>query len=233
MVGNSFGCTVMATMAVKNALVRLLPRLEEAAGRAVTLRMGTIAGLQSEIEWGAEFDVAILSTAVVDHLLAQGFLAAGSPVPVASGGLGVAVPKDATVEPPSSPADVRSMLLGASRIAMSANGGSHAAIRSMFETLGVAKAVHDKLLLLSGTAPPQAVAAGQADLGICQISEIVGVEGVRLAGPLPGLLQVRSNFSAAISRRTPNGLAASDLVRCLISPSSRDDWIACGLGVKR
>lgn len=58
MVGNSFGCTVMATMTVNNVLVRLLPRLEEAAGRAVTLRMGTIADLQSEIEWRAEFDVA-------------------------------------------------------------------------------------------------------------------------------------------------------------------------------
>ena len=229
MAGNSVGCTVMATMAVKNALVRLLPRLEEAAGQAVMLRVGTIADLQSEIERDAAFDVAILSTAAIGRLLSQGFFAAGSPVPVASGGLGIAIPKDATVGPPNSPADVRSMLLDAKRIAMSGNGGSHEAIRSMFQALGVSEAVNDKLLLLSGIAPPQAIATGQADLGICQVSEIVGVQGIRLAGPLPGRLQVRSHFSAAISRRALDGFAASDLVRCLISHSSRDDWIVCGL----
>lgn len=224
----SYG-TVIATVAVHSVLLRLRPSLERLIGQELKLRVGTIAKLKLDIENGTAFDLAILSATAIGELVSSGHLDPTSSTPVAAGGLGIAVPDSAADRKPETPEDIKQMILDAKRVVIAKNGGSHAALRRMFESLDVADAVDAKLLQVESTTPPLAVASRQADLGFSQISEIVGVRGVRLAGPLPGPLQVPSAFSAAVSSSTSQIDMARAVVNHLVAQSSRTDWIACGL----
>jgi molybdate transport system substrate-binding protein len=55
--------------------------------------------------------------------------------------------------------------------------------------LGIADEVNAKATLAQGGYIVEPVGRGEIELGIHQISEILPVKGVKLAGPLPGELQ--------------------------------------------
>ena len=61
--------------------------------------------------------------------------------------------------------------------------GKHVA--EVLQRLGISKEVNSKARLGTGGQVAEAVARGEVELAIHQISEILPVEGVRFAGPLP------------------------------------------------
>jgi hypothetical protein len=69
-----------------------------------------------------------------------------------------------------------------------------------------------------------------AELGLCQISEIISTEGARLHAPLPSELQVYSRFAAAIGTHTKLIATARTFLRELEAPAARAELEAKGLG---
>jgi len=64
------------------------------------------------------------------------------------------------------------------------------------------------------------VARGEAELGVQQISEILAVPGVELAGPLPPELQLMTLFSAGVCAGARQAEAAQALIRFLATPDT-------------
>jgi molybdate transport system substrate-binding protein len=73
-----------------------------------------------------------------------------------------------------------------------------------------------------------AIATGEAALGIFPKSEIVAFDGVTLAGPLPGALQLNIVYGAAITAASPVAGPAAEFIKFLLEPDSRKVWNACG-----
>lgn len=90
----------------------------------------------------------------------------------------------------------------------------------MIERLGIAAEIKAKAATRAGGLIGEVVARGEAELGVQQISEILAVSGVELAGPLPPELQLMTLFSAGVCAGTRQAGAAQALVRFLATPDT-------------
>ena len=94
--------------------------------------------------------------------------------------------------------------------------GDH--LKALCEKWGLA----DSVLARALKAPPGVpvatlVAQGDADLGIQQLSELIGQPGIEVVGPLPPEIQAVTVFSAGVSMTSAEREAAHALVSYLAS----------------
>jgi molybdate transport system substrate-binding protein len=72
------------------------------------------------------------------------------------------------------------------------------------------------------------VANGEVEIGIYLVSEIQAVEGVTLAGLLPGELQSYVVYAGAVAADSPSHEAALAFLRFLADPAGSEHWKAAG-----
>ncbi|HEY2822726.1 MAG TPA: substrate-binding domain-containing protein [Candidatus Acidoferrum sp.] len=77
-----------------------------------------------------------------------------------------------------------------------------------------------KLLKIEATPVGEAVASGQAEIGFQQISELLPVKGIDIAGPLPPGAQRITSFAAGIPTTSKNPEAGKRLIQWLASPDA-------------
>ena len=211
--------TVLASNGVKTVVQELGPRFEAATGNTLVFRFATAAELNAQIEKGDPFDMAILTSAIIDDLIKQGRLVAATRRDIARSGAGIAIKKGAP-RPDIATADaLKRTLLSAKSIGYVGQGATAGIMTSIFERLGIADQMRKKTKRLSGSAA-EAVASGDAELGFTQISEILPVAGAELAGPLPPELQVYTVFPAAVSANARQLTAAVSFITFLTAPAA-------------
>ena len=82
---------VLASNGVKAALEELAPAFERASGNKLSIEFGLAAVLKRQIESGAAFDVAILTSAGIEDLAKQGKIDAATRASIARSGVGIGV----------------------------------------------------------------------------------------------------------------------------------------------
>jgi molybdate transport system substrate-binding protein len=65
-----------------------------------------------------------------------------------------------------------------------------------------------------------AVADGEVEIGMTQISEILSYSSVELAGPLPPNIQTYTVFAGGVSAAAKNAEAAAALIKFLTTPAA-------------
>jgi len=211
---------VLSTNGMKHALEKLAPEFEATTKHKLALQFAPAADMKARIEKGEAFDLAFLTSAAIDDLIKQGRLVAATRIDIAKAGAGVAIRRGAP-RPDITTADAfKRTLLGARSITYVATGATGATMRKAFEQLGIADEMKSKTRLVSGISAAAAVAKGDAELGFSVISEILGVEGVELAGPLPPEVQVYLVFPAAVGINARSPDAAESFIRFLTTPTA-------------
>jgi molybdate transport system substrate-binding protein len=210
---------VLSSNGVKAAIEAIRPEIERAIGHALSIEFSTAASLKTKIEEGEAFDVAILTPALIDDLIAQGKVAADSRVDFARSGVGVGVRQGAPVADVSTPDALKSTLLNATSVMFTADGQSRITIDEAFERLGIAETMGPKTILKGPGEAPEAVAAGEAELVLTLVSEIVPVPGLRLLGPLPDDVQGYVSFTAGRGADANDADAAGALLGHLSGPA--------------
>jgi molybdate transport system substrate-binding protein len=200
---------------VRALLQDIHPRLEQAAGRTVAFEFSTTADLQRRIEGSDVPDVAVLTAAAVDALSARGTLAADSRRPVAQVGVGVAVRSDAADADVSTPEALKTLLLTARSVTFTAEGQSRPAIDNAFDQLGIVDAMRKTSVLRGPGEAPGAVARGESEVVVTLVSEMVGVDGLKVLGPLPPAFQRYVTFAAARRAATEAAAAADRVLQAL------------------
>lgn len=195
-----------------------------------TIRYGLASELKAEIEQGVPFDIALLTEAVIDDLVKQGRLSAASRIPVFKSGVGLAVRGGVRLPPVRSAEELKQVLLGAKSVAIRAGGAGGAISKQVFDRLGIAETIATKTVVVSTGLLAEAIVNGIAELGLCQVSEIISTQGARLHAPLPPELQIYSRFAAAIAPHTQAMTAAQAFMRELEAPAARAELEAKGLG---
>ena len=212
---------VLTAGAFRQVVLALVPDFEKQTGHKVTVDNGTAGQLKKRIEAGEAFDVAVITPAVVDDLTGKGKIAAGSRINVASVGVGIMVKEGAPRPDVSTVEKFKQALLAATSVAYidPASGGSSGIyIDKLLVKLGVADQIRPKAKLKNGGHVADLIVAGEAELGMQQISEIVPVKGAALVGPLPKEIQNTTIYAAGLSAAAKDIDAAKALIKTFSGP---------------
>jgi molybdate transport system substrate-binding protein len=204
----------------------------EATGHRVLFTVGNLSAVQSKLSAGESPDVVVFPAPAIDTLDKAGKLRPDSRLTLARVGIGVAIRKGAPLPDVSNVDAFRKTLLAARSIVHSppeGGGFTGAHIARVFERLGIADAVKPKVRLLyaigGGT---EAVAKGDAEIGLFNISEILPEPGVTLVGPFPAELQNYITFAGALYANDAAPAPGAEFLRWLADPKARDAWQAGG-----
>ena len=201
-------------------------------GVAFTVAMPAV--LLAKLAAGEPADVAVMPEQALAVLERQGKIMPGSQVPVARVGVGVVVRQGAALPDIATVASLRASLLAAPSLVYPdpASEGSVAgkAIARMLQQMGIADAVRPKTTLRHAiTGGVEMVARGEAALGLFNISEILPVKGITLAGPLPAQVQSYITFAAVVLAGSPSVEQAQAYIRQITDKASAGHWAAAGL----
>jgi molybdate transport system substrate-binding protein len=219
---------VLASGSLKAALSQLLPDFEKSSGNTARIEYGPAGAIAGRIEKNDAADVVIVSRSQLEKLASNGKVVQGSFVNIAGIALGVAVQKGASKPDISNVEAFKRALLSARSIGYrdpitGSTSGTYTA--GMLERLGMAQDLKPKLVLdrTEGDAPEnvfQAVAKGEVEMQIGQITEIAIAPGVDLAGPLPAEIQNTTLMAAGITTTSKVPDEARALIGAISSPSA-------------
>jgi molybdate transport system substrate-binding protein len=210
--------TVLASPAMKEAYLELVPRFEQARGHKVTTTWAGTADIMKRMQARETFDVVIAAANSIDELTDTGRLMAGSRKDLVRSGVGVTVRAGAPKPDISTAEAVKKAVLAAKSVGIS-TGPSGVYMSALFEKMGIADQVKPKLKVPpSGAQIGELVAKGEVELGFQQVSEIVHVKGAQFVGPLPPEIQRITVFAGAVHAASAEPDAARELLEFLASP---------------
>jgi molybdate transport system substrate-binding protein len=129
---------------------------------------------------------------------------------------------------------LRRTLLAASSIAYSASASGVYVSTELYNRLGIEAEATPKSRRILSERVAAVVARGEAEIGFQQISEIIGVPGADLVGPLPAEVQQVTVFSAGVLTNARQPDAATQLIQFLASEDAAETVASTGLDpVKR
>jgi len=225
---------ILTAGAMKAVVLELVPQFEKETGHKAVVDNDTAGGLAKRIEGGEAFDLAVITPGVLGDLAKKGKVIGDSRVNVARVGVGVVVKEGAPVPDVGSVDAFKRALLAAKSVAYidPASGGSSGIyLAGLFDKLGIAADIQPKAKLKKGGYVAELIANGDAELGLHQISEILPVKGVKLAGPLPPEIQNYTTYAAAVGADAKQADAARALIKLLIGPAA--DQVLKARGMER
>jgi molybdate transport system substrate-binding protein len=185
--------------------------------------MGRLAETMAGAD-AARYDMVVATPEVLEKLKY------GNGRPLARVGIGVAVNEKAPLPDISTPEALKKTLLAAKSVVHinPQTGTSGKYVVEMFGKLGILEQMRGKTTLVDQGYAVAPVGRGEVELGIHQISEILPVKGVRLAGPLPPELQKYTVYAGAPVPGTQNSQAVAEFIRHLTSAEARGKLAAAG-----
>jgi molybdate transport system substrate-binding protein len=227
---NAAEIKVISSNALKTVLQELAPAFEKATEHKLVFTWGAAVPLKAQIEKGEAFDLAVLTTAGIDDLIKQGKLVAVTRANLATSGAGVAVRKGAPKPDIGTVEAFKRALLNAKSVAYVEQGGTGIYLKGLLPRLGIADALKDKIKLLPPENPAaHAIANGEAEIGMTQISEILPYPGAELVGPFPAEIQLTTAFATAVSANAKEPEPAKALIKFLTAPTAAPVFKAKGL----
>jgi molybdate transport system substrate-binding protein len=223
---------VMSAGAVGEGLESLADDYAKTSGDVVTFVFGNVGMIQERLNSGEAVDVIILSAAAMDGLGKAGGLGAGGAVPLGRIGMGLAVKAGAPQPDIATAASFKAALLAAPSIAYSdptGGGSSGIYFDGLIEKLGIADQIRKKAVLIRGGSAADRVADGEAAMAVQNISEIIHVPGVQLAGSFPAEYQNYAVYAAGVSARSAAPQRALSFIRFLTRPEAAARWQAAGV----
>ena len=212
----------ISSMATRQVLAELVDGFAQQSGIHVAIESVGGVDAAKRVQAGEAFDVVILASDAIARLLAAGQLLPGSQVDWVQSGVAVAVPAGAPLPDLRTEDAVRQAVLAAPSISLS-TGPSGVALAQLFARWGIADQIAPRMVQAPPGVPVGAlVALGEVALGFQQLSELLHVPGITIAGPLPAAIQITTTFSAGVGAQSPQAEAARALLAYLASPQAAD-----------
>jgi molybdate transport system substrate-binding protein len=195
------------------------PQFAQATGYTPVVVTDVAAVMKRRIEQGEPFDLAVLVNFQTEALIKAGRLAADSRADVMRAGIGVAVQRGAPKPDIGTVEAFKRALLDAKSITYLKEGASTLYLDRLFARLGIADALAPKTIKPDTESVSERVAAGEVELGLIVIPNILSVPGAELVGPIPAEVQSYIVFTAAVSAQSPHAQAARALIKLMTSPA--------------
>ena len=211
---------LISSMATKPLLADLVA-LYQAQVPGVQVQLESVGGVDAakRVQAGEAFDGVVLASDAIDKLMANGHVLAGSRVDLVRSGVAVAVPAGQPVPDISTEAALKAAVLAAPTLGYS-TGPSGVQLAKQFEAWGIAERVKERIVQAPPGMPVGAlVAQGKVALGFQQLSEMRGVQGITVLGPLPESVQITTIFSGSVSASSQQADAVRTLLAFWASPA--------------
>ena len=185
----------------------------------------TTGALQGMLRAGEKADIIVISAPGMDALEREKLVVRGTRVELARGLIGVGVRAGAASPDLSSADAFKKAILAARSVSYvdpKAGGTSGAYMAGLFQRMGIAEEISKKTVFRNqGSEVADAVAKGEAEIGITFTSELIPNKGVKVAGALPGTIQFPTNYAAAIPVGASNPDAARAFLKELKTPAGQ------------
>ena len=213
--------TVMISGGFALAYGKAVPAFQRETGIAVETLSGASQGtgpktIRSQLERGAAVDVVILSNEGLHDLAGEGRIAEGSAVELATAPLAAAIRTGMPRPDVGSVAALTRTLAEARLIAVLGSTSGLFIQNTVLPALGIAGSVRLRVYP-RGTDSTTALAAGEADIALGPISELVDIPGIEPVGALPDAVQLVQTFTAAVIVTARHPEAAKRLIAFLQS----------------
>ena len=208
---------VLSTPAMRPAMNELGPQFERATGHKLVIQFGATGVLKRQIDAGERFDVAILTAPLIDDLVQEGKIVAGTRAAIGRSGMGVLVRAGVPKLDISSADAFKRAMLNAKSISYTKEGSSAIYLAGLFERLGIAEQMQSKTKLLPAR---QAIADGEAEIGLTSMGGFAPMPGVELLGLLPPELQNYVDYTAGVGASAQEEEASKALLNFLKAPAA-------------
>lgn len=193
----------------------------------------TTGALLNRLKAGEKPDVIVVTAPAMDGLVKDGALVSGSRAELVRALIGVAMKPGGKAPDLSSPDSFKASLLAARTVSYvnpKAGGTSGTYFEGLLVKMGIADQMKPKIVYRNqGSEVADAVAKGDAELGVSFIAELAPNKGVKVAGPLPNAIQLPTNYAAGIPSGSANQAAAKGFIAAMRGPSGTAVFKAAGL----
>ena len=212
--------TIFGSRVTRMIVEEIGPQFERATGHHLVMVTDVAAVMKRRIEANEPFDLAVLVNFQADELIKKGKLASDTRADIMKAGIGVAVRRGAPIPDIGTVEAFKQTLLAAKSITYLREGASTIYLDRLFARMGIAEELRAKTVKPETESVSEAVAAGDVELGMIVIPNILSVPGAQLVGPIPEEIQSYIVFTAAVAANSPNQQAARDLIAFLKSPAA-------------
>jgi molybdate transport system substrate-binding protein len=222
---------VFSAGAVKPALSALAPVWEARSGHQLRVTYTTAGDLRRKLDGGERADIVILPLEYFATLEKEGLTQVASRRDLGAVGIGVAVREGAKLPDVSSEDALKRALLGAKSVTyMDPTRGTSGKYMDevVLPKLGIRDAVRAKAVLGEGGMIAEKVANGEVEIAFQQMTELLPVAGIKVAGELPPSLQKTTTYSGALMKATQSSTEAAELLEFLVSREGRQAFLAKG-----
>ena len=218
--------TVLSTGGARAVMTSLVPEYERVSGDKVTISFATPGQMQDKLVHGEGADVAVGIAAIMPEVEKAGRVVAGSRAEFAASYVGVVVRAGAPKLDLATPEAIKRAVLAAKTVALSdPSAGTQlgATFIATAEKHGFGTEMRSRAKMIQGPGSDvaQAVAKGEADMGVTLISEILPVPGVSLGGEIPADFMTPTVMYAFQVSGARNPETAKNLLEFLRSPEAR------------
>jgi len=220
---------VLSGNGARAAISELGTRFERVSAHKVAIHFEVNPAVKRRIEAGEAFDVAVLNPPVLDDLIRQGRIVAGTRAVIGRAGIGAAMRAGAPKPDISSVAAFKRTLLGVNSVAYPGEGASGKYFVSLVDRLGIATEMKPKMRPMPAEYNVEVVASGEVDLVVVVASRISGVPGVALVGLIPQELQTWIGFTAGVGSGAREPDAAREMIRFFTAPAAAPVLRATGV----
>lgn len=220
MAGGQMKLHVLSGGAAQGLVNGLAAAFQAASGFEISASFGAIGAMKERLLAGSEADLVILSEAMVADFVHSGHLAEATEVNIGAVHTGIAVRDGDAVPNVGNAAALRGALRDADAIYFpdpkTATAGIH--FTKVMRQLGVADELASRVRNYpNGHAAMTAMAVqcGGRAIGCTQVTEILGVPGVKLAALLPHEFELATVYTTAVAKRARHPEVAMRLARQL------------------
>lgn len=209
---------VLSSNASRSAVSELGPIFDKATGHKAAIQFANNPILKKQIEAGAKFDVLIIEPDMLDDLVKQGKIVAGSRTDVARVGMGLLARAGAPKADISSIDGFKTVLRNAESVGYNADGHSGMVFLNTLERLGLLQEMKPKLRPVVGKPVSPMVASGDVQMYAGPIS--TPAPGTALVGRFPDEIQTYVGISAGMGAGASTPLVARTFITFLTSPEA-------------
>ncbi len=217
--------------APKEVFLRLSPAFEQQTGHKLDFTFAVMSVLRDRLAAGERTDVLVMPTNILDDYEKSGVARGAHRAVLGLVSVNAVVRTGAPMPDLSSPDSVKQAMLNSRAIAHATPGatpsGTH--MGKLLDQLGIVEAMKGKVIhrpALEGGV--QLVASGEADIGFYPKSEVINIEGLTLAGPLPAAIQLTTIYGAAVASASAAPDASAAFIGFVTDPENRGAWAQAG-----
>jgi molybdate transport system substrate-binding protein len=198
-------------------------------GHIAPARGSDATTIPSRLAEGERADVFLLDRMAISKLQQQGHIDSSSCADFGKSYIALAIPLGRDRPVIRSMEEFKQTLLDAKSIAYSESASGLYLENVLFNLMGVKERIAPKLKRITGKSVGEAVASGEAEIGLEQVSELSPLQGIDIVGLIPDQAQKMTLYTACMAPDTSHPEEARQFIKYISSNASFELIKASGL----